>query len=91
MAPNAPRDGIRPNPLGDWPQIDPTAFVDPSAQIMGNVQIGPKSKTSSRPAPSSATAISSSTPKGYPRALAPTTSPVAARTNGALEGYTFLR
>jgi carbonic anhydrase/acetyltransferase-like protein (isoleucine patch superfamily) len=33
-------DGIRPNPVGDWPQIDPTAFVDPSAQIMGNVHIG---------------------------------------------------
>lgn len=34
--------GIRPNPVGDWPQIDPTSFVDPSAQIMGNVSIGPK-------------------------------------------------
>ena len=33
-------DGIRPNPVGDWPEIDPTAFVDPSAQIMGNVRIG---------------------------------------------------
>ncbi len=32
--------GIRPNPVGDWPEIDPTAFVDPSAQIMGNVRIG---------------------------------------------------
>lgn len=42
MATQTPCDGIRPNPLGDWPQIDPTAFVDPSAQIMGNVQIGPK-------------------------------------------------
>jgi carbonic anhydrase/acetyltransferase-like protein (isoleucine patch superfamily) len=26
--------------VGDWPKIDPTAFVDPSAQIMGNVVIG---------------------------------------------------
>jgi carbonic anhydrase/acetyltransferase-like protein (isoleucine patch superfamily) len=34
--------GIRPNPVGDWPQIDPASFVDPSAQIMGNVHIGPK-------------------------------------------------
>ena len=37
-----PHTGIRPNPVGDWPQIDSTAFVDPSAQIMGNVQIGAK-------------------------------------------------
>ncbi len=36
-----PISGIRPNPAGDWPQIDETAFVDPSAQIMGNVHIGP--------------------------------------------------
>ncbi|MFH1243061.1 MAG: hypothetical protein V1689_11965 [Pseudomonadota bacterium] len=34
--------GIRPNPTGDRPEIDPTAFVDPSAQIIGNVRIGPK-------------------------------------------------
>ncbi len=33
--------GIRPNPAGDWPQVDPTAFVDPSAQIIGKVIIGP--------------------------------------------------
>jgi len=33
--------GIRPNFLGDWPKIDPAAFVDPSAQILGNVHIGP--------------------------------------------------
>jgi carbonic anhydrase/acetyltransferase-like protein (isoleucine patch superfamily) len=37
-----PHNGIRPNPVGDWPKIDPTSFVDPSAQIMGNVHIGPK-------------------------------------------------
>lgn len=42
MARKTPRDGIRPNPQGDWPLIDPTAFVDPSAQIIGNVQIGRK-------------------------------------------------
>jgi len=41
MASKTPCDGIRPNTLGDWPQIDPSAFVDPSAQIMGNVHIGP--------------------------------------------------
>ncbi|MBW1800190.1 MAG: carbonate dehydratase, partial [Deltaproteobacteria bacterium] len=34
--------GIRPNPAGDWPNIDSASFVDPSAQIMGNVHIGPK-------------------------------------------------
>ena len=34
--------GIRSNPSGDWPEIDPTAFVDPSAQIIGNVRIGEK-------------------------------------------------
>ena len=33
--------GIRPNPNGDWPKIDTAAFVDPSAQIIGNVRIGP--------------------------------------------------
>jgi carbonic anhydrase/acetyltransferase-like protein (isoleucine patch superfamily) len=34
--------GIRLNPHGDWPEIDPTAFVDPSAQIIGKVVVGPK-------------------------------------------------
>ena len=33
--------GIRPNPQGDTPVVDPKSFVDPSAQIMGNVRIGP--------------------------------------------------
>lgn len=37
-----PHQGIRSNPSGDWPEIDPTAFVDPSAQIIGNVRIGQK-------------------------------------------------
>jgi carbonic anhydrase len=40
MTSQVPINGIRPNPVGDWPRIDPTAFVDPSAQIMGNVIIG---------------------------------------------------
>jgi carbonic anhydrase/acetyltransferase-like protein (isoleucine patch superfamily) len=42
MDSQVPKNGIRPNPVGDWPKVDPTAFVDPSAQIMGNVVIGPK-------------------------------------------------
>lgn len=42
MAAEAPKNGVRPNPVGDWPKIDPTAFVDPSAQVMGNVVIGPR-------------------------------------------------
>ncbi len=33
---------IRPNPSGDRPQIDPTAYIDPSAQIIGKVIIGAK-------------------------------------------------
>jgi carbonic anhydrase/acetyltransferase-like protein (isoleucine patch superfamily) len=32
-------DNIRPNLVGDYPQIDPTALIDPSAQIIGNVKI----------------------------------------------------
>ena len=31
---------IRPNPNGDWPKVDPTAYIDPTAQIIGNVHIG---------------------------------------------------
>ena len=34
--------GIRPNPNGDTPEIHESAFVDPSAQIMGNVVLGPR-------------------------------------------------
>ncbi len=41
MAHNRDHSGIRSNPQGDWPSVDPEAFVDPSAQIMGNVRIGP--------------------------------------------------
>ncbi|MCU0591522.1 MAG: hypothetical protein MUC57_08615 [Desulfobacterales bacterium] len=40
MTSQVPKNGIRPNPVGDWPKIDSTAFVDPSAQVMGNVVIG---------------------------------------------------
>jgi carbonic anhydrase/acetyltransferase-like protein (isoleucine patch superfamily) len=32
--------GIRPNLAGDYPQVHPTALIDPSAQIIGNVIIG---------------------------------------------------
>ena len=42
MTSEVPKTGIRPNPVGDRPQVDPTAFVDPSAQIMGKVIIGPR-------------------------------------------------
>lgn len=31
---------IRPNLAGDSPRVDPTALIDPSAQIIGNVIIG---------------------------------------------------
>lgn len=33
-------NNIRPNLIGDYPEIDPTALIDPSAQIIGNVKIG---------------------------------------------------
>jgi carbonic anhydrase len=33
-------NNIRPNLVGDFPQIDPSALIDPSAQIIGNVNIG---------------------------------------------------
>ena len=31
---------LRPNPSGDWPQVDPSAYIDPTAQLIGNVHIG---------------------------------------------------
>lgn len=31
---------IRPNLIGDFPEVHPTALIDPSAQIIGNVKIG---------------------------------------------------
>ena len=31
---------IRPNPQGDYPKIDKTAYIDPSAVIIGKVTIG---------------------------------------------------
>lgn len=33
-------NNIRPNLAGNYPQIDPSALIDPSAQIIGNVKIG---------------------------------------------------
>ena len=32
-------NNIRPNLAGDYPQIDSSALIDPSAQIIGNVKI----------------------------------------------------
>ena len=34
------RSNIRPNLVGDFPQVHPTSLIDPSAQIIGNVRIG---------------------------------------------------
>ena len=33
---------LRPNPSGDWPDVHPSAYLDPSAQIIGRVRIGPR-------------------------------------------------
>lgn len=33
---------LRPNPSGSRPEIHPTAYVDPTAQVIGHVQIGPR-------------------------------------------------
>ena len=38
MLSNCPN--IRPNLVGDYPEIYPTALIDPSAQIIGNVKVG---------------------------------------------------
>ena len=37
-----PAISLRPNPNGDRPGVDSTAYVDPSAQVIGNVHIGPE-------------------------------------------------
>ncbi|GAB4330037.1 MAG: hypothetical protein Kow0099_00330 [Candidatus Abyssubacteria bacterium] len=37
-----PPSHTRPNTLGDRPEIDPTAYVDPSALIIGKVRVGPR-------------------------------------------------
>ena len=31
---------LRANPTGDWPQVDPTAYIDPTARVIGKVRIG---------------------------------------------------
>ena len=36
------REAIRPNPRGDWPDIHPTAYVDPAARVIGRIRIGPR-------------------------------------------------
>ena len=33
---------LRPNPNRDLPRVDSSAYVDPSAQIIGNVRLGPR-------------------------------------------------
>ena len=33
---------LRPNPNGDRPQVDASAYVDRTAQIIGNVRVGPR-------------------------------------------------
>jgi len=33
---------VRPNPAGDRPRVDSSAYVDPSAQVIGRVVIGPR-------------------------------------------------
>lgn len=33
-------NNIRPNLIGDFPEIHPSALIDPSAQIIGNVKVG---------------------------------------------------
>jgi carbonic anhydrase/acetyltransferase-like protein (isoleucine patch superfamily) len=43
--PCQPHDGranVRPNPAGDRPHIHTTAYIDPSAVVIGNVRIGPR-------------------------------------------------
>ena len=35
-----PRPVCQPNPAGDWPSVHPTAYVHPSAQLIGNVHVG---------------------------------------------------
>ncbi|MFH0964022.1 MAG: HAD-IIIA family hydrolase [Planctomycetota bacterium] len=32
---------LRPNPSGDRPEVHPSAYVDPAAQVIGKVRIGP--------------------------------------------------
>jgi len=33
---------MRPNPAGDWPRADSTAYVAPTALIVGHVEVGPR-------------------------------------------------
>jgi len=34
-------NSVRPNPAGDQPRVDSTAYIDPTAQVIGKVEIGP--------------------------------------------------
>ncbi len=31
---------LRANPNGDWPQVEPSAYIDPTARVIGKVRIG---------------------------------------------------
>ena len=33
-------NSLRSNPNGDLPQVDPAAYIDPTARVIGNVRIG---------------------------------------------------
>lgn len=33
---------VRPNPEGDWPQVDTSAYIDSTAQLIGSVRISPR-------------------------------------------------
>jgi carbonic anhydrase len=37
---NGETHSLRPNPIGDTPRVDPTAYIDPTAQVIGKVEIG---------------------------------------------------
>jgi len=37
-----PQTCIRPNPKGDLPEVHRTAYIDPTAQVIGRVRIGPR-------------------------------------------------
>ena len=39
---NSLNASLRPNPNGDMPKVDPSAYIDSTALLIGNVHIGPK-------------------------------------------------
>lgn len=36
------RISLRPDPYGNLPEVDPVAYIDPTAQVIGYVRIGPR-------------------------------------------------